>query len=66
MNSLFKLVVVLATFADLILAVDRVLGDTGSCDDPPYKIHILSKSPLVIYISNFITSKEREHLQELA
>lgn len=36
------------------------------CTHPPYKSHLLSKSPLVIYIENFVTDAERLHLQELA
>jgi hypothetical protein len=36
------------------------------CSHPPYKIHIFSKSPLVIYIQDFLTKPEREHLQLLA
>lgn len=36
------------------------------CAHPPYKSHLLSKSPLVIYIENFVTDAERLHLQELA
>ncbi|CAG8961931.1 hypothetical protein HYFRA_00014089 [Hymenoscyphus fraxineus] len=35
------------------------------CEDPPYRIHVLSKRPLVIYISDFVTEKERQHVQEL-
>jgi prolyl 4-hydroxylase len=36
--------------------------DTYTCTHPPYKIHIFSTSPLVIYISNFVTAFERAHL----
>lgn len=32
------------------------------CKHPDYHIHMLSRSPLVIYIENFITPKERDHL----
>ncbi|KAH8885348.1 hypothetical protein GQ53DRAFT_366283 [Thozetella sp. PMI_491] len=34
------------------------------CEHPPYKVQLVSKSPLVIYIDNFITAAEREHLQQ--
>ena len=37
-----------------------------TCTHPPYKIHIFSKSPLVIYIENFITAEERSHLHAVA
>ena len=36
-----------------------------SCTHPPYTIHLFSKVPLVIYISNFLTADERAHLQEI-
>ncbi|KAL7941614.1 hypothetical protein V8C42DRAFT_172973 [Trichoderma barbatum] len=36
------------------------------CAHPPYKMHLLSKSPLVIYIEDFVTKEERLHLQEIA
>jgi prolyl 4-hydroxylase len=39
-----------------------LVDDTYTCTHPPYKIHIFSTSPLVIYISNFITASERAHL----
>jgi len=35
-----------------------------TCVHPPYKIHLVSKSPLVIYISDFLTATERQHLQD--
>ena len=38
----------------------------SNCKHPPYTIHIFSKSPLVIYISNFLTPEERLHLQEIS
>jgi hypothetical protein len=36
-----------------------------NCQHPPYTIHLFSKAPLVIYISNFLTPSERSHLQEI-
>ncbi|KAL2129592.1 hypothetical protein VTI74DRAFT_7546 [Chaetomium olivicolor] len=36
------------------------------CEHPLYKVLVVSKSPLVIYIQNFITPSERTHLLELA
>jgi len=38
-------------------------GDT--CSHPPYTVHLFSKAPLVIYISNFLTAEESSHLQEI-
>lgn len=40
--------------------------DGYECAHPPYKTHLLSKSPLVIYIEGFITDEERLHLQKIA
>ncbi|KAK4221782.1 hypothetical protein QBC38DRAFT_428567 [Podospora fimiseda] len=34
------------------------------CTHPPYQTHLISSSPLVIYIKNFLTSAERTHLLE--
>jgi prolyl 4-hydroxylase len=41
-------------------------ADSYTCAHPAYKIHLLSKSPLVIYIADFLTPAEREHLQKLS
>lgn len=46
-------------------AAQKKLNDY-ECTHPPYKSHLLSKSPLVIYIENFVTAAERVHLQDLA
>ncbi|KAI6091728.1 hypothetical protein F4821DRAFT_225451 [Hypoxylon rubiginosum] len=35
------------------------------CQHPAYQSHIVSKSPLVIYLANFITKEEQAHLQEI-
>ncbi|AEO68533.1 uncharacterized protein THITE_2145661 [Thermothielavioides terrestris NRRL 8126] len=35
------------------------------CEHPPYTAHLVSHSPLVIYIKNFITPAERAHLLKL-
>ncbi|KAH7347478.1 2OG-Fe(II) oxygenase superfamily protein [Plectosphaerella cucumerina] len=43
-----------------------LINDDYVCTHPSYNIHLLSKSPLVIYISDFITPSERKHLLELA
>ncbi|CAI4220120.1 unnamed protein product [Parascedosporium putredinis] len=37
-----------------------------TCTHPPYKIHLFSQSPLVIYIAGFLTPDERAHLLHLA
>lgn len=40
-----------------------VLGD--KCHHPAYKSHILSQSPLVIYLTDFLTAEERAHLVDI-
>jgi prolyl 4-hydroxylase len=45
--------------------VQQALLSDSTCKHPPYTIHIFSKTPLVIYISNFLTLEERTHLQEI-
>lgn len=42
-----------------------LVGDTYVCEHPPYKPLIVSKSPLVIYLQDFITPSERAHLLHL-
>lgn len=68
-------IIFLATFLIVSLLAERVVSLGGSskqtalqsvvCEDPQYRIHLLSKAPLVIYISDFVTADEREHVQEL-
>ncbi|KAK0737863.1 hypothetical protein B0T18DRAFT_420751 [Schizothecium vesticola] len=36
--------------------------DDYTCTHPPYKVTLVSKSPLVIYITDFLTPAERAHL----
>lgn len=36
------------------------------CIPHHYNVHLVSKSPLVVYLENFITADERAHLQRLA
>jgi hypothetical protein len=35
------------------------------CKHPPYKIHKVSVSPLIIYIEDFLAIREREHLKAI-
>jgi prolyl 4-hydroxylase len=39
--------------------------DNYVCEHPPYKPRLVSKSPLVIYLENFITPWERTYLLAL-
>lgn len=42
-----------------------IISSDDSCKHPAYKSHIVSKSPLVIYLEDFITADEQAHLQEI-
>lgn len=60
------LVLVAATLGEDDNPAQQPIGDDNFvCEDPKYEIHIFSQSPLVIYITNFITPFEREHLQQV-
>lgn len=39
--------------------------DVSLCEHPDYKVHIVSRSPFVMYIENFITGEERAHLRDI-
>ncbi|KAI9730290.1 MAG: hypothetical protein M1818_008193 [Claussenomyces sp. TS43310] len=54
------------TFSDSFVA--REDGDAMplSCAPQPYDAHILSREPLVIYIENFLSESEMEHVMEVS
>ena len=39
--------------------------DPYICEHPPYRVSLISQSPLIIYLQNFITPSERAHLLQL-
>ncbi|KAK4159695.1 prolyl 4-hydroxylase 1 [Cladorrhinum sp. PSN259] len=41
---------------------DSISTQDFVCSHPPYQVHLISSSPLVIYIKNFLTPTERAHL----
>ncbi len=41
------------------------LASDFAYEHPPYKVHIVSKSPLVIYLVDFLTPQERAHLRDI-
>ncbi|EAW09770.1 oxidoreductase, 2OG-Fe(II) oxygenase family [Aspergillus clavatus NRRL 1] len=45
---------------DTFISIDD--GITPTCPAPSYRTHVLSHSPLVIYIENFLTADEATHL----
>jgi hypothetical protein len=73
LRSIFSALGVLATVrigatADATAADEQALLvnlDDYVCSHPPYQVLMVSKSPLVIYIKNFITPSERAHLQRI-
>ncbi|OAG39989.1 hypothetical protein AYO21_05862 [Fonsecaea monophora] len=54
----------LVSSSALVAALDSQAHLTPDCTHPPYTIHLFSREPLVIYIADFLTSVEREHLLE--
>ncbi|KAI0550419.1 2OG-Fe(II) oxygenase superfamily protein [Xylaria curta] len=38
---------------------------SSSCEHPAYKSHVVSKSPLMIYLDGFLTPDEQVHLQSI-
>ncbi|KAL7626237.1 hypothetical protein AAE478_003007 [Parahypoxylon ruwenzoriense] len=55
-----------------LLALDAANETAPSCRPPPpapadgYVVHLLSKAPIVIYVENFLSQAEREHLLEIS
>ncbi|OAL33422.1 hypothetical protein AYO20_07278 [Fonsecaea nubica] len=54
----------LVSSAALVAALDSQAHLTPDCAHPHYTVHLFSREPLVIYIADFLTSVEREHLLE--
>ncbi|KAK4190124.1 prolyl 4-hydroxylase subunit alpha-3 [Podospora australis] len=49
-----------------LLALEDPLSSNLSCAEHDYRVYIYSRAPLVIYVENFLSASEREHLLELA
>ncbi|KAF0317906.1 2OG-Fe(II) oxygenase superfamily protein [Colletotrichum asianum] len=60
-----KTLALVAALATPVVGQDQKPMTNYQCTHPPYKMHIVSKSPLVIYIPDFVTPAERKHLLEL-
>ena len=60
---------ILATATGFVQAHDggaqKPLTPGDECHHPAYTSHIISKSPLVIYLDGFLTAEERAHLTEV-
>lgn len=48
-----------------LLAIDVANETAPNCPPDSYSVHILSKAPIVIYIENFLSENERDHLLEI-
>ena len=62
-NVLLALAAALSARADE--ASQKPIGSDYVCEHPQYHTHIVSTSPLVIYLENFITAEERRHLLDI-
>lgn len=64
MNILESVILAAALVSGASATQKPIKGDF-ICEHPPYTVSLVSKSPLVAYLHNFITPKERAHLQEV-
>lgn len=55
----------LCSFASCNEDTQVPLTNNYVCEDPSYRVHMVSKSPLVMYITDFLTERERAHLQAI-
>lgn len=67
MGKLFKIICMLAAWLGCGEAAQKSISSdfTSGCQHPPYTVSIVSKSPMVLYLHDFITREERLHLQEV-
>ncbi|TLD12959.1 uncharacterized protein PgNI_04426 [Pyricularia grisea] len=69
--SLLSTVLLLSAFVSVAVAggstdiAQKPLLSYFECEHPAYKVQVVSKSPLVIYVHDFITPTERKHLQDV-
>lgn len=62
--SLISSLVKLTMFPFIVLFLTATA--TATCTHPPYQIHKVSSSPLIIYLSNFLTPLETTHLLSIS
>lgn len=43
-------------------SAQKPLGSDDECKHPPYTVSIVSRSPMVLYLHDFLTAEERAHL----
>ncbi|KAK3314455.1 2OG-Fe(II) oxygenase superfamily protein [Apodospora peruviana] len=56
----------LASTSDSSAQAPIVNSEEYVCKHPPYQVQIVSSSPLVIYIRDFLTERERAHLKSIS
>lgn len=65
MDKLVKLLGVAAAMTLGTEAAQKPISSDYVCQHPPYTVSIVSKSPMVLYLHDFITAEERIHLQDV-
>jgi len=65
MNKLLGLTGLLARLISHGEAAQNPLTGGLACQHPPYTVSIVSKTPLVLYLHDFITAEERAHLHTI-
>lgn len=65
MEKLVKLLGVAAVLTSGAKAAQKPISSDYVCQHPPYTVSIVSKSPMVLYLHDFITAEERIHLQDV-
>jgi prolyl 4-hydroxylase len=48
-----------------LLAIDSPNQTALDCPPNVYSVHIFSKFPLILYLENFLSASEREHLLDI-
>lgn len=66
MGKLFMTVGLAAALLSSGEAAQKPLSNSDFvCHHPPYTVSIVSRSPMVLYLHDFITARERRHLQDV-
>lgn len=65
MVKVLRLLGVVAAMTSGVEAAQKPITSDFVCQHPPYTVSIVSKSPMVLYLHDFITAEERIHLQDI-
>lgn len=65
MDKLLRLLGVVVALTSGAEAEQKPITSDFVCQHPPYTVSIVSKSPMVLYLHDFITAEERIHLQDI-